>query len=134
MQSKGRHEDSNIKIDSMRQFVVIKDISAFDLIHQVGEGTYGKVYKAKKKDGTLIALKKLFIKEDDKGEKKNREGFPITAIREIEILKSLNHPNIVALQGMISFSTEDSDIHMYMIFEYMEHDITGLLGSMRSYL
>jgi hypothetical protein len=53
--------------------------------------------------GELVALKKLYLKEDDKGKEKNRDGFPITAIREIEILRSLSHPNIVELQAMISF-------------------------------
>lgn len=31
--------------------------------------------------------------------------FPITALREIEILKALNHENIIHLQGMVSFGT-----------------------------
>jgi CTD kinase subunit alpha len=42
-------------------------------------------------------------------------------------LKSLHHPNIVSLEGMISFA-ENDDLNMYMIFEYMEHDISGILG------
>ena len=49
----------------------------------------------------------------------------MTALREIEILKSLNHSNIVKLQGMVSF-LEGGQISMYMVFEYMEHDLTGI--------
>jgi serine/threonine protein kinase len=42
----------------------------FTILHQVGEGTYGKVYKASTK-AKLVALKKLFMKEDDKVNKPN---------------------------------------------------------------
>lgn len=91
---------------SIPSFEVRSDMTTFNIEHQVGEGTYGKVFKATRKSTRApVALKKLYLKEDDKGEKKNRDGFPITAIREIEILKSLRHPNVITLEGMISFST-----------------------------
>lgn len=52
-------------------------------------GTYGVVYKAKnKKDGTIVALKKIRLENED-------EGVPSTAIREISLLKELTHPNVV---------------------------------------
>jgi CTD kinase subunit alpha len=104
-------------------------MSDYDTVGQVGEGTYGQVFKARRKSTLeFVALKKLYLKEDDKGKEKSRDGFPITAIREIEILRSLRHPNIVELQAMISISTE-ARMDMYMVFEYMDHDITGILAS-----
>ncbi len=52
-------------------------------------GTYGEVFKAKsKKTGEIIALKKIRMESED-------EGIPSTAVREISILKQLDHPNIV---------------------------------------
>ena len=55
----------------------------------VGEGTYGVVYKAKEKaTGEFVALKKIRLEVED-------EGVPSTALREISLLKELNHPNIV---------------------------------------
>lgn len=49
----------------------------------------GIVYKAKdKKTGELLALKKIRLEAED-------EGIPSTAIREISLLKQLQHPNIV---------------------------------------
>jgi serine/threonine protein kinase len=58
-------------------------------LEKVGEGTYGVVYKAEDlHSGKLIALKKVRLEHED-------EGIPSTSIREISLLKELNHPNVV---------------------------------------
>jgi serine/threonine protein kinase len=58
-------------------------------LEKIGEGTYGKVYKAKdRQTGAIVALKKIRLEAPD-------EGIPSTAIREISLLKELRHPNIV---------------------------------------
>ncbi|KAL8720814.1 MAG: hypothetical protein Q9225_002368 [Loekoesia sp. 1 TL-2023] len=83
----------------------------------VGSGTYGKVFKAihvYTKD--LVALKKIRMD----GEK---DGFPVTAIREIKLLQSLKHENVVCLQEVM---VENNDC--FMVFEYLSHDLTGLLN------
>lgn len=68
----------------------------------------------------------------------NLTQFPITGIREIAILRSLNHPNIVQLQAVISSSTcitffidflAPENLDMYMVFEYMDHDLTGIINN-----
>lgn len=88
----------------------------YQRVQQVGEGTYGKVYKAKNElTGEHVALKKLRLESE-------REGFPITAIREIKLLQNFDHPNIV---GLLEMSVEHNQI--YMIFDYLDHDLTGLL-------
>lgn len=88
----------------------------YQRVQQVGEGTYGKVYKAKNElTGEYVALKKLRLESE-------REGFPITAMREIKLLQSFDHPNIV---GLLEMSVEHNQIHM--IFDYLDHDLTGLL-------
>ncbi|KAI5949452.1 CTK1 [Candida theae] len=85
-------------------------------VQQVGEGTYGKVYKAKHSiTNECVAVKKLRLESE-------REGFPITAIREIKLLQSFDHPNIV---GLLEMMVEHNQI--YMVFDYMDHDLTGLL-------
>ena len=49
----------------------------------------GVVYRARdKKSGRVLALKKVKME-------KEKEGFPLTSIREINILLSLDHPNII---------------------------------------
>ena len=70
----------------------------YQKIEKIGEGTYGVVYKARNRvSGELVALKKIRLEAED-------EGIPSTAIREISILKELQHPNIVrcapALPGL----------------------------------
>ena len=61
----------------------------YEKIEKIGEGTYGVVYKSKHKvTGDIVALKKIRLEQED-------EGVPPTAIREISLLKELQHPNIV---------------------------------------
>lgn len=55
----------------------------------VFSGTYGVVYKGRNKiTGQVVAMKKIRLDSED-------EGIPSTAIREISLLKELEHPNIV---------------------------------------
>ena len=61
----------------------------------MGEGVYGTVYMAKDcSDGSIVALKKIRLEEEG-------EGIPATAIREMALLQSLDHKNVVALHDLI---------------------------------
>jgi len=63
----------------------------YGIIEVIGEGTYGKVRKARRRhDGQFVAMKEMKVGADD-------DGIPSTAIREIAILKELEHDNIVRL-------------------------------------
>jgi len=83
----------------------------------IGSGTYGKVFKGQhvytKK---LVALKRIRMEGE-------RDGFPVTAMREIKLLQSLRHTNIVQLHEVMIEKNE-----CYMVFEYLSHDLTGLLN------
>jgi CTD kinase subunit alpha len=84
----------------------------------VGTGTYGKVYKTRHiYTGNWVALKKIRMEGE-------RDGFPVTAIREIKLLQSLKHVNIVTLREVM---VEKNDC--FMVFEYLEHDLTGLINN-----
>lgn len=96
--------------------------SAFTLETQIGEGVYGKVHRARDAvSGDVVALKR--VKTDLTVE---REGFPITALREIQILKELAHENIVSLREV---ALGGSDRSVYLAFEYLDHDLSGLVES-----
>jgi cyclin-dependent kinase len=62
----------------------------YQKLEKVGEGTYGKVYKAKEKaTGKIVALKKTRLPEDD-------EGVPPTTLREVSLLRMLStDPHVV---------------------------------------
>lgn len=83
----------------------------------VGAGTYGKVFKGiNVYTNSLVALKRIRMEGE-------RDGFPVTAVREVKLLQSLRHINIVKLQEVM---VEKNDC--FMVFEYMSHDLTGLLN------
>lgn len=61
---------------------------------KLGEGTFGVVSKARsKRTGATVALKKILMHNE-------KDGFPITALREVKLLKMLCHPNILKLAEM----------------------------------
>lgn len=87
---------------------------------QIGQGTYSNVYKVKDlTTGNIVVLKKVRF---DKGEP---ESIKFMA-REITLLRRLDHPNVIKLQGLVVSRVSCS---MYLIFDYMEHDLAGLAAS-----
>ncbi|BFZ02067.1 hypothetical protein BsWGS_05106 [Bradybaena similaris] len=103
-----------------------RHIDVFKIVAIIGEGTYGQVYKARDtSNGKLVALKKVRLENE-------KEGFPITAVREIKILRQLQHPNIVNLKEIVTDAVDfkkDKKVSFYLVFEYMNHDLMGLLES-----
>ncbi|XP_064401807.1 cyclin-dependent kinase 12-like isoform X2 [Halichondria panicea] len=103
-------------------------IDAFKVLSQIGEGTYGKVYKARDNStGDVVALK--MVRTDNE-----KEGFPFTAVREIKILKKLHHDSIIQLIDVITDKPKAVDFKkdrgaFYLVFEYCDHDLMGLLDS-----
>lgn len=77
----------------------------------IGSGTYAKVYEAYDSETKrVVAMKKIELNE--------KEGMPSTALREISILKSTNHKNIIELFQII----HKEDI-LVLIFEFVEYDL-----------
>lgn len=83
----------------------------------IGAGTYGKVFKAIHiYTQDKVALKRIRME----GEK---DGFPVTAVREIKLLQHLRHSNVVSLLEVMVEKNE-----CFMVFEYLSHDLTGLIN------
>nr|GAT55843.1 CMGC/CDK/CDK9 protein kinase [Mycena chlorophos] len=93
---------------------------------KLGEGTFGEVHKARQQGSNReVALKRILMHNE-------REGMPVTALREIKILKALNHPCIVNILDMfVVRSTSKDPLSVYMVFPYMDHDLAGLLENER---
>ncbi|KAL0633760.1 hypothetical protein Q9L58_007367 [Maublancomyces gigas] len=97
-----------------------RNIKDFEFLNHLGEGTYGVVHRAHDhKTSKIVALKQVRIFDSDRG-----NGIPITALREISILKSLRHNNVVNVLD-VAVGTELDDV--YMVMEYAEQDLANLL-------
>lgn len=80
---------------TQRRFRGSAKITEYEVMREkLGEGTFGVVSKAQsKRTGNLVALKKILMHNE-------KDGFPITALREVKLLKMLSHPNILRLEEM----------------------------------
>ncbi|KAK3097208.1 hypothetical protein FSP39_007503 [Pinctada imbricata] len=88
---------------------------------KVGRGTYGHVYKAKRKDGTEgreFALKQI-----------EGTGISMSACREIALLRELKHPNVISLQKVF---LSHQDRKVWLLFDYAEHDLWHIIKFHRS--
>jgi cyclin-dependent kinase len=92
-------------------------MNKYTTVEEVGRGAYGTVYKCQDiSDGQIYALKTIEVKPED-------EGIPSTTIREVSLLKLLDHINIVTLYDVIH-----KDMHtMSLVFEFLECDLTKLI-------
>ena len=123
-----------------------RTVEHYERLEQIGEGTYGQVYRARCRDsGRIVALKKMRIHHG------GYWGMPLQFIREIKILKRLQHPNLLQMIEVVtsksaehldqddprgeSFKVKDKAEdtreaykgNLFLVLEYVDHDLTGLL-------
>lgn len=90
---------------------------SFEKLDKIGQGTYSNVYRARDLDQRkIVALKKVRF------DNLEPESVRFMA-REIHILRRLDHPNTIKLEGLV---TSRMSCSLYLVFEYMEHDLAGL--------
>ncbi|KAL0478647.1 cyclin-dependent kinase [Acrasis kona] len=101
----------------------------YEKVLVVGEGAYGRVLKATERiTKEIVALKSIPLCSGDK------EGFPISTIREINQLKTFNHNNVLSLRYLLLVSdTKEgwatcSRSEAYLVFDYVPHDLTGIIS------
>ncbi|KAG5534039.1 hypothetical protein RHGRI_022253 [Rhododendron griersonianum] len=94
-------------------------LQQYDLIGKIGEGTYGLVFLAKIKSNRSksIAIKKF-------KQSKDGDGVSPTAIREIMLLREINHENVVKL---VNVHINHVDMSLYLAFDYAEHDLYEII-------
>ncbi|XP_074345754.1 putative serine/threonine-protein kinase At1g09600 [Apium graveolens] len=98
----------------------LKSFGRLKLSLQIGEGTYSHVYRAfdleKQK---IVALKKIRVDDLEPGTIR-------FVARAIRIQRSLHHPNIIKLEGVVA---SESSYSLYLVLEYMEHDLARLAST-----
>ncbi|XP_010545973.1 PREDICTED: cyclin-dependent kinase G1 isoform X2 [Tarenaya hassleriana] len=101
-----------------------RNVDEYEKLNKINEGTYGVVYRARdKKTGDIVALKKIKMNMGREVE----YGFPVTSLREINILLSCNHPSIVNVKEVVVGNNDN----VFMVMEHLEHDLRGLMDRMK---
>eukprot|EP00033_Pygsuia_biforma_P003211 GCRY01003522.1.p1 GENE.GCRY01003522.1~~GCRY01003522.1.p1 ORF type:complete len:344 (+),score=61.16 GCRY01003522.1:190-1221(+) len=99
-----------------------EDVSSYEKIGRIGEGTYGVVYKVRhKKTKQIFALKRMKVYLD-------HDGFSMTSLREIKILKRLIHPNVVELIKVAVGRKLDS---IFLVYEFCNTDLACIMENMK---
>ncbi|OEH79002.1 cell-cycle-associated protein kinase [Cyclospora cayetanensis] len=119
-----------------------RSVEDFELLACIGEGTYGRVWKARDtKRSAFVALKQMRLLP----KQSHLEGLPRGTLREITLLRRLQHPNIVELIEIAvgpdisrarrptpqELRDEGSlfcgNCFVYLVFEYCERDFADLI-------
>ncbi|SCW03761.1 LAFE_0G17634g1_1 [Lachancea fermentati] len=103
---------------------------------KLGQGTFGEVYRGVHLETQRqVAMKRIIVKAE-------KDLFPITAQREITILRKLSHKNVIKLIEMVydypptqpngsTSSVANPSKSFYMILPYMVADLSGILNNPR---
>eukprot|EP00796_Vickermania_ingenoplastis_P008840 gene8841-6222_t len=88
----------------------------YELLNQIGDGTFGSVAKAvNKKTGQLVAIKKM--------KQKFYTWEECIKLPEVVVVKKIHrHPNVVKLSEVIRDNNE-----LFFVFEYMDGDLLGVI-------
>ncbi|CAH1799313.1 unnamed protein product [Owenia fusiformis] len=116
--------DYDFKVKLANERAKVEDLFDFEGC-KVGRGTYGHVYKAKKKGAGEA--------RDARGEYALKQiegtGISMSACREIALLRELKHPNVISLQRVF---LSHNDRKVWLLFDYAEHDLWHIIKFHRS--
>ncbi|XP_068267248.1 cyclin-dependent kinase 10 isoform X4 [Nyctibius grandis] len=100
-----------------------RSVKEFEKLNRIGEGTYGIVYRARDTlTDEIVALKKVRMDNE-------KDGMPISSLREITLLLQLRHPNIVELKEVVVGNHLES---IFLVMGYCEQDLASLLENMQT--
>ncbi|CDP11433.1 unnamed protein product [Coffea canephora] len=107
----------NIPRDAL-EGLIPRSAETYDKIDKIGQGTYSNVYKARDKyTRKIVAMKKVRFDTTEP------ESVKFMA-REIRILRKLDHPNVVKLEGL---ATSRMHYSLYLVFDYMQCDLASII-------
>ncbi|GFS96282.1 cyclin-dependent kinase 9 [Nephila pilipes] len=132
MASNSTEKDNKASIEKLMEkladaeYPYCEEVSKYEKLAKIGQGTFGEVFKARHRTTRkIVALKKVLMENE-------KEGFPITALREIKILQLLKHENVVNLIEICrtkASAFNRSKSTFFLVFDFCEHDLAGLLSN-----
>ncbi|KAI1314369.1 hypothetical protein EDD11_002234 [Mortierella claussenii] len=100
-----------------------RSVENYEKLNRISEGTYGVVYRARDRvTGEIVALKKLKLDQE-------KNGFPITSLREVYTLLLAKHPHIVNVREIV---VGDKLTQIFIVMDFIEHDLKELMSGMRA--
>jgi cell division cycle 2-like protein len=76
-------------------FASCRSVYCYERLNHIEEGSYGVVFRAREKaTGDIVAIKKLKLDEE-------KNGFPITSLREVMALMTCKHENVVPIREIV---------------------------------
>jgi len=100
-----------------------RSVYRYERLNHIEEGSYGVVFRARDKEtGEIVALKKIKMDHE-------KNGFPITSLREIHTLMMARHENIVHVREIV---VGDTLTQIFIVMDFIEHDLKTLLSTMRT--
>ncbi|KAF9198531.1 hypothetical protein BGZ49_000631 [Haplosporangium sp. Z 27] len=119
-------EEYRIAVPEVPQHPVLtgcRSVENYEKLNRISEGTYGVVYRAKDRvTGEIVALKKLKLDQE-------KNGFPITSLREVYTLLLAKHPHIVNVREIV---VGDKLTQIFIVMDFIEHDLKELMSGMRA--
>ncbi|EGC40130.1 hypothetical protein DICPUDRAFT_74328 [Dictyostelium purpureum] len=110
---------NKIKINNLyNPYSPCRSVDCYKKLYTINEGAFGVVYCAEDKEtNEIVALKKIKMERE-------REGLPITSVREVKVLMELQHENIVNIKEIVLGKNINS---IFMVMEFIDHDLRGLM-------
>ncbi|KAG7204182.1 hypothetical protein KM043_002019 [Ampulex compressa] len=116
--------DYEFKIKTQKDRTKVEDLFEFEGC-KVGRGTYGHVYKARRKEGVPDSELKSRPDTKDFGLKQiEGTGLSMSACREIALLRELKHVNVITL---IRVFLSHNDRKVWLLFDFAEHDLWHII-------
>ncbi|GJP34867.1 hypothetical protein CLOM_g19350 [Closterium sp. NIES-68] len=89
----------------------------YEKLEKIGEGTYGKVYKARcRRTGQIVALKKTRLEMEE-------EGVPSTTLREVALLKLLSQSMYIVRLIAVEHVLSNEKPVLCLVFEFLDTDL-----------
>ena len=112
-----RDEDVVEEVERRKREWGCRSVDVYVKLNNIGEGAYGVVSRGQdSKTGAMVALKRL------KMDRMGKDSFPLTALREINVLLNFKHRNLTDLKEVVTNKNS-----FFIVMEFLPHDLRALM-------